>query len=175
MMKWIVAINLNTGPIFFTHTHTPDLKKVLVKEQKYRRVRLEEARSIDPTIKILLDQVPLFNGFKHTYVDVKIQHLKKGSKVETTGPHIDFRLRPADPSSFEINHLWCNEVPTYMSRVLGSYEVEDFASLKDEPSFRVPTDCWVTYDRHQLHWGGLATKRTKRLFMRVSQTMENYR
>ena len=172
-----MIINLNTGPVFKSNRFG-DLPcgTLLSMPLVLRRKSMERAKAINNYVARVLETVPLVNGFKYTFVDVKVQHVKAGKATETTGPHIDFRLREASADSFELNHLWCSTLGTHFSTARGAFTIPQFKTVaKLGQDYQAEPLTWYTYDRHQLHWGPTAEEDTQRLFIRVSQTMENYR
>jgi hypothetical protein len=170
----------NTGYVFETPVYGVGLPPadLMAEPIKLRRIKFEKAIQFHPYVATLLNEVPMINGFNYTFVDIKVQHLVRGQPTEVVGPHIDFRMEPVKKGSFELNHLWASHAPTVFSSVNEPLDPSDrktFQQKAKQSYYSAKPRHWYTYDRHQIHWGPVVQRPTKRLFLRVSQTMENFR
>lgn len=183
----VIKIEFNSTPFKIG----PEL--FLVKEPELKNLPSMENVSIEVAqrdggalIKSILKQCPLSLQRKNVYVDVRVQHLKKGDMPHKSGWHCDTTISPTYSGELDVHHLFVtgkaalttfigeSVTLNYDTTLLPPAALEqlqtELAGYSDLKTVTVPSNTWVTYGPTSFHQVKAADFEETRLLIRIRET-----
>lgn len=160
---------------------TPPTIEELGTQISFKYVLLNQAlEHSSPTIRKIIESVPIVGEYKYNLVDVKVKKLNRGEFPCLPGYHLDCTMNPDHKTKPEIHHIYifgCNcKTKFVVSPIIIPFQDDklvnvDAAILKQNPNIiELDEETLYRYNRFNLHAPSVAQSNGFRLLIRVTET-----